>query len=59
MGIHALSFVVHLPLAAFALGTGHLWGALWLLLPAVLLHLYPVLLQRTMVLRLRPLLERC
>ena len=59
MGIHALSFVVHLPLAGFALGTGHLWGALWLLVPAVLLHLYPVLLQRTMVLRLRPLLERC
>ena len=59
MGIHALSFLVHLPVAALALGTGHPWGAVWLMAPAVLLHLYPVLLQRMMVLRLRPLLERC
>ena len=59
MGIHALSFFVHLPVAALALGTGHAWGALWVMVPAVLIHLYPVLLQRMMVLRLRPLLERC
>lgn len=59
MGIHALSFFVHLPLAALALATGHPWGAFWLMLPATLLHLYPVLLQRMMVLRLRRLLARC
>jgi hypothetical protein len=30
----------------------------WILLPGVFLHLYPVLLQRAVMLRLQPLLER-
>jgi hypothetical protein len=50
-------FAVHLLLAAAALFTGHPWGALWILLPGVVLHLYPVLLQRSIMLRLQRLLD--
>ena len=32
-------------------------GALWMLLPAVIPHFYPVLLQRSILLRLQPLLD--
>jgi hypothetical protein len=45
-------------LAAVALFTGHPWGALLILLPGVVLHLYPVLLQRSIMLRLQPLLDK-
>jgi hypothetical protein len=45
-------------LAAVALFTGYPWGALWILLPGVVVHLYPVLLQRSIMLRLQPLLDR-
>ena len=45
-------------LAAVALFTGHPWGALWILLPGVVVHLYPVLLQRSIMLRLQPLLNQ-
>jgi len=55
---HGVCFAVHLLLAAAALFTGHPWGALWILLPGVLLHLYPVLLQRSIMLRLQRLLEQ-
>ena len=54
---HGTSFAVHMLLAAVALFTGHPWGALWILLPGVVLHLYPVLLQRSIMLRLQPLLN--
>ena len=53
---HGASFAVHMGLAAVAFFTGHPWGALWILLPGVVVHLYPVLLQRSLMLRLQPLL---
>lgn len=34
------------------------WSALWMLLPGVVTHFYPVLLQRSTMLRLQPLLNR-
>jgi hypothetical protein len=54
---HGASFVVHVALAVLALFTGHPWGSLWILLPGVVVHLYPVLLQRSILLRLQPLLS--
>jgi Glycosyl-4,4'-diaponeurosporenoate acyltransferase len=55
---HGTCFAIHVLLAALALFTGHPWGALWILLPGVVVHLYPVLLQRSIMLRLQPLLDR-
>jgi hypothetical protein len=55
---HGVCFAIHLLFAVFALFTGHPRGALWILLPGVIVHLYPVLLQRSMMLRLRPLLDK-
>ena len=55
---HGTSFAIHALLAAVALITEHPWGALWILLPGVVLHLYPVLLQRSIMLRLQPLLDK-
>ena len=55
---HGTSFAIHVLLAAVALFTGHASGALWMLLPGVVPHLYPVLLQRSLMLRLQPLLDR-
>jgi hypothetical protein len=57
-GAHGACFAIHVVLAAAALLTGHPWGAFWILLPGVVLHLYPVLLQRSIMLRLQPLLDR-
>ena len=51
---HGTCFAIHVLLAAVALFTGHPWGALWILLPGVVVHLYPVLLQRSIMLRLQP-----
>ena len=55
---HGTSFAIHVLLAAVALFTGQPSGALWMLLPGVVPHLYPVLLQRSIMLRLQPLLDR-
>ena len=55
---HGTCFAIHTLLAALALFTGHPWGALWILLPGVVLHFYPVLLQRSIMLRLQPLLDK-
>ena len=56
---HGICFGIHVLLAALALFSGHPWrGALWMLLPAVVVHLYPVLLQRSTLLRLQPLLGK-
>jgi hypothetical protein len=55
---HGTCFAIHALLAAVALVTGHRWGALWMLVPAVVPHLYPVLLQRATMLRLQPLLDK-
>jgi hypothetical protein len=55
---HGACFAIHMLLAAVALFTGYRWGALWILLPGVVVHLYPVLLQRSIMLRLQPLLDR-
>jgi len=57
-GAHAACFVIHALLAAAALFLGHPWGALGILLPGVVVHLYPALLQRSIMLRVQPLLER-
>lgn len=58
MGAHGVSFLIHLLLSLAATATGHLAGALWLLLPGVILHLYPTLLQRWISLRIHPLRHR-
>jgi hypothetical protein len=55
---HGACFVVHILVAALALFTGHPWGALWILLAGVPVHLYPVLLQRSLMLRLEPMLDK-
>jgi hypothetical protein len=57
-GAHAIAFIPHVALALLALATGHSGGALWILLPGVLVHLYPVLLQRAMSLRVAPLVRK-
>ena len=45
-------------LAVLAFFTEHPWsGALWMLLPAVIPHFYPVFMQRSILLRLQPLLD--
>jgi hypothetical protein len=55
---HAICFAIHVILAVFALSTEHPWsGALWMLLPAVIPHVYPVLMQRSILLRLQPLID--
>jgi len=56
---HGICFAIHVLLAVFVLFTRHPWsGALWMLLPGVVVHLYPVLLQRATMLRLQPLLGK-
>jgi ubiquinone/menaquinone biosynthesis C-methylase UbiE len=56
---HGVCFAIHVLLAVLALFTRHpLSGALWMLLPGLVLHLYPVLLQRSLMLRLQPLLDK-
>ncbi len=56
---HGTCFAIHVLLAVLALFTRHPWrGALWMLLPGVVVHLYPVLLQRSIMLRLQPLLAK-
>jgi hypothetical protein len=57
-GAHATCFAVHMLLAAAAFFTGQPWGAFLILLPGVVVHLYPALLQRSIMLRLQPLLDR-
>ena len=56
---HGICFAIHLLLAVLALFSRHPWsGALWMLLPGVVVHLHPVLLQRSIMLRLQPLLDQ-
>lgn len=54
---HGACFVIHVLAAAIALLVSPS-GALWILMPGVFVHLYPVLLQRSILLRLQPLLDR-
>jgi len=56
-GAHAVCFTIHVLLALAALLAGRPWGAFWILLPGVIVHLYPALLQRSIMLRLQPLLD--
>ncbi len=59
MSAHGACFAIHVLLAVLALFTRHPWSAaLWMLLPGVVVHLYPVLLQRSIMLRLQPLLDK-
>jgi len=55
---HGTCFAIHVLLSVFTLFTGHRWGAVWILLPGVVVHLYPVLLQRSIMLRLQRLLDK-
>ena len=56
---HGICFAIHVLLAVLALFRRHPWSAaLWMLLPGVVVHLYPVLLQRSIMLRLQPLLNK-
>ncbi len=56
---HGLCLAIHIILAILALFRAHPWsGAFWTLFPATIVHLYPLLLQRAMILRLQPLLVR-
>jgi hypothetical protein len=56
---HGICFAIHVLLAVLALFSRHSWrAALWMLLPGVVLHLSPVLLQRSLMLRLQPLLDK-
>ena len=56
---HGICFAIHVLLAVLALFRSDPWiGALWMLLPGGVVHLYPVLLQRSMMLRLQPLLDK-
>lgn len=55
---HGACFAIHALTAVAALITGHPRGALLILLPGVVLHFYPVLLQRSIMLRLQPSLEK-
>jgi hypothetical protein len=56
---HATCFAILVLLAVLALFSRRpLRGALWMLLPGVVVHLYPVLLQRSLMLRLQPLLDK-
>jgi hypothetical protein len=58
-GAHGSCFAIHVLLATVAFFIGHPWGtALWILLPGVVIHVYPVLLQRSIMLRIQPLLDR-
>ena len=57
-GAHAICFALHVLLAAATLFAGYPRNALWVLLPGVVVHLYPTLLQRSILLRLQPLLDR-
>lgn len=55
---HAICLAIHVVFAVLALSTEHPWsGALWMLLPAVIPHVYPVLMQRSILLRLQPLID--
>jgi hypothetical protein len=56
--LHGLLGVGLFGWGAVAFLTGHPWGTLWILVPGVALHLYPVLLQRSLMLRLQPVLDR-
>ena len=56
---HGICFAIHVLLAVLALFSSHpRRSALWMLLPGVVVHLYPVLLQRSIMLRLQPLLDK-
>jgi hypothetical protein len=54
---HGTVFSIHLLFAVGALLGGYRMGALWILLPGVVFHLYPVLLQRSIMLRIQPLMD--
>ena len=56
---HGTCFATHVLLAVLALFSRHPWSAaLWMLVPGIVVHLYPVLLQRSIMLRLQPLLDK-
>lgn len=55
---HGTCFIIHVLLTMLSLFSDKpLNAALWMLCPGIIVHLYPVLLQRSIMLRLYPLLE--
>ena len=58
LAAHGACFVLHLLLAVAAGLSAHPGAAVAILLPGVATHLYPALLQRSILLRLQPLLAR-
>ncbi|WP_374761176.1 glycosyl-4,4'-diaponeurosporenoate acyltransferase CrtO family protein [Nesterenkonia flava] len=58
MSAHAAGLALHLGLAGGTVATGRPSSALWLALPGIVLHLYPVLLQRSIFLRTQHLSDR-
>lgn len=57
-GSHGICFVIHMVVSATVFFAGHWWSALWVLLAGVPIHFYPLLLQRSLMLRLQPLLDK-
>ena len=56
---HGTCFAIHVLLAVLALFSRHPWSAaLWMLVPGIVVHFYPVLLQRSIMLRLQLLLDK-
>ena len=55
---HGACFLIHLILGGLALRTGHAFGAVWILVPGMILHLYPTLLQRSISLRIQTATRR-
>jgi hypothetical protein len=55
---HGVVFGFHVLLAGAVLLAAHPVAALWVLGLGVVLHLYPILLQRSLLLRIQPLLEK-
>ena len=53
---HGACFLIHVALTVLALVAGYRWGALWLLMPGIVIHFYPVMLQRAIMLRLQRLM---
>lgn len=57
-GGHVFGVALHGGVAVVALGAGHGWSALWLVLTAIPLHLYPALLQVMVYRRVARLQQR-
>ena len=55
---HGAGFAVHLLVAIVERLSAHPWAALWIVLSGLPTHFYPTLLQRSIMLRLQPVLDK-